>query len=81
MAKLPQSWLQAGTKQKQATETSARLDMSADVAGQGYCPECKQKMMEAYMGDTPVWACVADRIALPMPDSNNANKEETQTVD
>ena len=46
----------------------ARIDMSAEVAGKGLCPECKKPMQIVMAGDSKVWACLADRITLPVPD-------------
>lgn len=66
MSKLPQAWLTANTK------VESRIDMSADVAGMGKCPECKQPMVVAKAGSATVWACVADRISLPVPDGYKA---------
>jgi hypothetical protein len=67
MSKLPRAWLVAGSE-KTETKVSARVDMSADVAGKGLCPECRNPMEVVMAGGNKVWACVADRISLPMPD-------------
>ena len=65
--KVPKAWISASTK-----KVVARVDMSADVAGQGKCPECKKPMelVEGSMGK--LWACAHDRISLPVPDENNS---------
>ena len=65
MSKLPKAWITAGTK---AEKVESRIDMSADVAGMGKCPECKTPMQVVTSGKGKVWACVADRISLPLPD-------------
>lgn len=65
MGKLPRAWIEANTTKK---EVSARVDMSADVAGKGLCPECKTPMEVVMAGTNKVWACVAHRISLPIPD-------------
>lgn len=67
MSKLPRAWVTAGVTTK-AEEVSARVDMSAEVAGKGLCPECRKPMQAVMAGNSKVWACVADRISLPMPD-------------
>ena len=59
MQKLPESWAEG-------QRIEARLDMSAEVAGAGRCPECRTQMIRAYVKDTPVWCCVQHRIALPI---------------
>ncbi len=46
----------------------ARIDMSAEVAGLGLCPECKQPMVKSMANGHEVWACHSDRIAIPTPD-------------
>lgn len=49
-------------------KVQARIDMSAEVAGRGLCPECKKPMQKVFAGGSPVWACSEDRITLPIPD-------------
>lgn len=61
---MPNAW----SKQIVAsTETivEAKLDMGADVAGAGLCPECRTPMVEAYAGGNKVLMCASDRIAIP----------------
>jgi hypothetical protein len=66
--KLPQAWITAGVKKP--AEVTARIDMSADVAGQGNCPECKKPMTVVASGPSKMWVCAHDRISLPMPDGH-----------
>ena len=53
---------------KHPSEVNARINMSADVAGAGLCPECRKPMEKAFASGIPVYRCTADRIALPVPD-------------
>src|SRR5476651_1396482 len=43
--KLPKAWVTAGKKDTKKVE--ARIDMSAEVAGQGLCPDCRAPMERA----------------------------------
>ena len=52
------------TKQK----LTARIDMSAEVAGKGLCPECRKPMSASHANGIPVLVCEEHRIALPVPD-------------
>lgn len=61
--RMPQAWLQAGAK-----KVTARIDMSADVAGKGLCPECRKPMHAAVVNGHDAIVCDADRIVLPVPD-------------
>ena len=65
--KYPSAWLVTAKKEPEAKKIESRIDMSADVAGQGLCPECKVPMEEVYAGGNPMWACAKDRITLPRP--------------
>jgi hypothetical protein len=56
----------AATTQKKLT---ARIDMSAEVAGKGLCPECRQPMTASHANGIPVLVCEDHRIALPVADS------------
>lgn len=61
--KMPQAW--AKPVQVQASvEVKAEIDMSAEVAGQGLCPDCKAPMQEVLVDGKPVLACMSDRIVL-----------------
>ena len=66
MTKMPSSWVTA--KATQPKEVQAKIDMSAEVAGRGLCPECRQPMVLAYAGTNPMHICAQDRIAMPIPD-------------
>jgi hypothetical protein len=46
----------------------ARIDMSADVAGAGLCPECRKPMERSHANGIPVMTCDEHRIAIPLPD-------------
>lgn len=47
---------------------TARIDMSADVAGAGLCPECRKPMERSHANGVPVLTCDAHRICIPIPD-------------
>ncbi len=80
--KLPESFLKASstvsekvaaTAKVQASvhsKVTARIDMSADVAGAGLCPECRKPMKEGMANGMPVQYCLSHRIALPLADAS-----------
>jgi hypothetical protein len=68
--KVPAAWLTAGVKKE--TKVESKIDMSADVAGMGKCPECKQQMEIVSSNGSKVWACAHDRISIPVPDGHQA---------
>ncbi len=55
-----------------AKKIESRIDMSADVAGKGKCPECRQPMEVVSVSGSPMWTCQKDRITLPVPDGYEA---------
>lgn len=62
---MPKEFLTAST----AVEVTASLDMSAEVAGEGLCPDCKTPMETASLdGESDVLVCMPCRIALPIKD-------------
>lgn len=50
------------------TSVTARINMSADVAGAGLCPECREPMEATFAAGHPVWSCKVDRISIPRAD-------------
>lgn len=56
-------------KDVSAAVVTARIDMSAEVAGAGLCPECKQPMQRCVTNGIASYACHPDRIVIPVPDS------------
>jgi ribosomal protein L37AE/L43A len=70
--KYPSAWSSnTQTTEQQVTATKkieARIDMSAEVAGVGKCPECKKPMRIVTAAGSQMWTCEADRITLPLPD-------------
>lgn len=68
--KMPKAWLQAGAKQEEKKEVTARIDMSAEVAGKGLCPDCKKSMERAIAGGVECYVCQPDRIAIPVADED-----------
>lgn len=50
------------------TKTTARIDMSADVAGAGLCPECKKPMKASHANGIPGLMCADHRIFIPKKD-------------
>jgi len=65
--KLPKAWVTAGKKDTKKVE--ARIDMSAEVAGQGLCPDCRAPMERAITNGIEVHVCHPDRIAIPIADN------------
>lgn len=64
------------------TKTTARIDMSAEVAGAGLCPECRKPMEASHANDIPVLRCLNCRIAIPTPDAPEVvalNKDDAET--
>lgn len=65
----PKAFVNAGVKKEPVAEqVTARIDMSADVAGAGLCPECKQPMEKTHANGMPVLACQPCRITIPIKD-------------
>ena len=67
------------------SQVKARIDMSAEVAGSGLCPECRKPMVKAYANEIPVLSCNDCRIAIPMPnvpevDALNKDQPESRSV-
>jgi len=48
-------------------QVEARINMSAEVAGAGLCPECQRPMELSHANGIPVFTCDVHRIALPAP--------------
>lgn len=78
--KLPQAFVEASAtvseiKAKveatvsEASTVTARIDMSAEVAGAGLCPECRQPMEASHANGIPVLICKEHRIAIPTADA------------
>lgn len=66
--KMPDAWLNTTTEVKASAQVTARISMSADVAGAGLCPDCKKPMEEAITNGIASYVCNKDRIAIPKPD-------------
>jgi hypothetical protein len=68
---LPQAFSGAGEKKVEASaeKVEARINMSAEVAGAGLCPECQKPMERSHANGIAVLTCDLHRIAIPMPDS------------
>lgn len=73
--KIPNAWstsaspvTAAAAVEQTQVKAAAHLDLSADVAGQGLCPECKQPMETVVVDGADVLACMSDRIVLPIKD-------------
>ncbi len=75
-AKVPKAWTKLEAKTR--TKVEARIDMSAEVAGAGLCPDCRKPMDRAWTNGIDCYVCHADRIAIPVPDSEaRSHKEDT----
>lgn len=57
-----------------STAVKARINMSAEVAGQGLCPECREPMVKMFANGIPVLTCMEDRITIPIGDEPNAEE-------
>jgi len=66
----PKAYVEAGIKKVEASadKVTARIDMSAEVAGAGLCPECKSPMQKTHANNIPVLACDCCRISIPIKD-------------
>lgn len=64
----PVTRTQAKAKIEATVKVESRIDMSADVAGAGLCPECRKPMERSHANGFPVLICEEHRIAIPMPD-------------
>lgn len=77
MKKIPAAFITANATvsdaskkvQAAASKVQARIDMSADVAGAGLCPECHKPMERSHANGFPILTCDEHRIAIPIPDS------------
>jgi hypothetical protein len=69
---MPQAFETAGEKKVEAavdsTAVEARINMSAEVAGQGLCPECGKPMERSHANGIAVLTCDTHRIAIPAKD-------------
>lgn len=84
---MPQAYVNAPatkTEAKRKLEASqsakkpvtARIDMSAEVAGAGMCPECRKPMVRMMANGHPVLTCMQDRITLPIQDEANDSAQQ-----
>ena len=87
-ARMPAAWtnaVTAGAKSKSGThapagtqspaKVTARIDMSAEVAGAGLCPECRAPMTKAFANGHPVHVCHEHMIAIPIADEGSNPQE------
>lgn len=71
---MPKAWTQVEAKKSITASNGkhkigAKINMSAEHAGQGLCPDCGKPMNETYASDVPVISCFPCRISLPRKDS------------
>jgi hypothetical protein len=74
--KLPSGWetpVQISAKKTPVVADGAvtmpgRINMSAEIAGKGLCPDCNQAMSKAIANEHEVYECAPCRIAIPTPD-------------
>lgn len=76
--KMPTSWSAKASATEIKTEVKAKLEMGADVAGLGLCPDCQVPMERVMHGENEVAVCVADRIVLPLKDTEDGSVPEAQ---
>ena len=87
-ARFPGQWLRASvTKtelvakiEKVPTDIRARIDMSAEVAGAGLCPECRKPMTRSTASGIPILVCMEDRIAIPIADESEEPEKDPTLV-
>lgn len=69
---MPEAFAKSGEKKVEAAVDSekveARINMSAEVAGMGLCPECQKPMERSHANGIPVLTCDLHRIAIPIQD-------------
>jgi hypothetical protein len=67
---IPQAFAESGVKKVEAAAepVEARINMSAEVAGAGLCPECQKPMERSHANGIAVLTCDLHRIAIPVPD-------------
>jgi hypothetical protein len=77
MVKFPKAFLDAPATRTEAkvkqeasakSQVRARVDMSAEVAGAGLCPDCRKPMVPSHANGHPVLSCTACRIVIPVKD-------------
>jgi hypothetical protein len=78
MIKFPKAFLDAPATKTEASkvkqevaaksQVKARVDMSAEVAGAGLCPDCRKPMIPTHANGHPVLSCTACRIVIPVKD-------------
>jgi hypothetical protein len=68
--KMPAAWAPAPTKTdvRGSTQVTARIDMSAEVAGAGLCPDCHKPMEAITAGPVDTMTCMNCRISIPTAD-------------
>ena len=69
VAEYPNSTYASIYKEQESSKIESRVDMSAEVAGRGLCPECKVPMQKIMAGSSMMWVCNSDRITIPLPDN------------
>jgi hypothetical protein len=73
--KMPEVWTASKKPVIASTKVTARIDMSAEVAGKGLCPDCREPMEDSHTSGIPVIACHPCRIVLPKPDTEEYKLE------
>lgn len=67
--KIPQAFLGASSAPDSAkVAIEAKLDMSAEVAGEGICPACNSPMERVFLEKGEVYTCIPCRVVLPIKD-------------
>lgn len=67
--KLPQGWAPAPKNDVRGSKkVEARINMSAEVAGAGLCPDCQKPMQQVTAGPVETLTCMDCRISLPTAD-------------
>lgn len=68
--KMPAAWAPAQSKTdvRGSKQVTARINMSAEVAGAGLCPDCQKPMQLVTAGPVETLTCMDCRISLPTAD-------------
>lgn len=77
---MPGAWTEPTKQVTSATNVAARVDMSAEVAGQGLCPVCKKQTEIGFADGARVRFCRNDLVTLPLTNEEIAdldNKDGT----
>lgn len=79
--RMPQGWVSPAEKKVTATKVEARIDMGAEVAGAGLCPDCRKPMQPITAGPVETLTCMPCRISIPVADPVVASPGPSTALD